>query len=74
MDGDETYAGSHSYDRFRDAVTSITALKHVIPTHQGRAAERLLFTAVMQAYGERAEGTEQPTVIANTFFDTTRAK
>ena len=42
MDGDEAYAGSSSYYKFEDAVRDITGFKHIIPTHQGRAAERIL--------------------------------
>lgn len=64
MDGDESYAGSRSFYKFEKIVKELTRFEHIIPTHQGRAAEKILFTVV---------GGRGKVIPNNTHFDTTRA-
>jgi tryptophanase len=62
--GDESYAGSASWQRFKDSVQELFPFEHLIPTHQGRAAEKILFSSL---------GGPGKTIPNNTHFDTTRA-
>ncbi|MFN8357868.1 MAG: tryptophanase [Spirosomataceae bacterium] len=64
MEGDESYAGSRSFFRLERTVQDLTGLPVVIPTHQGRAAEKILFSIL---------GGPGKYFVSNTFFDTTRA-
>jgi tryptophanase len=64
MVADESYAGSRSFFKFEKVVRELTGFKHIIPTHQGRAAERILFEIL---------GGAGRTVTSNNHFDTTRA-
>ena len=64
MQGDESYAGSSSYYHFESSVQNLTGMPLVIPTHQGRAAEKIIF----HHFGGRGKQ-----VLSNTLFDTTRA-
>lgn len=64
MEGDESYAGARSFYRFERVIQNLTGKKFIIPTHQGRAAEKILFTVV---------GGKGKCIPNNTHFDTTRA-
>lgn len=64
MQGDESYAGSSSFFRFESTIQEITGMPVVIPTHQGRASEKILFSIV---------GGKGKYIVSNTLFDTTRA-
>ncbi len=64
IEGDEAYAGSKSFSRLEQTVKELTGFRHIIPTHQGRAAEKILFNIV---------GGQDRIVPNNTHFDTTRA-
>ena len=64
MRGDESYAGSNSFKYFYDTINELFGFEHIIPTHQGRAAERILFTTLCK---------EGDIIPSNSHFDTTRA-
>jgi tryptophanase len=64
MMGDESYAGSNSFYHFEETIQQITGMPIIIPTHQGRAAEKILFTVI---------GGKGKYIVSNTLFDTTRA-
>jgi tryptophanase len=64
MEGDESYAGSESFFHFEKIVKDITGMPIIIPTHQGRAAEKILFSII---------GGKGKFIVSNTLFDTTRA-
>jgi len=64
MRGDESYAGARSWRRMKEVVHELTGCPYILPTHQGRAAERILYSYL---------GGKGKTFVSNTHFDTTRA-
>ncbi|MEQ1554320.1 MAG: tryptophanase [Ferruginibacter sp.] len=64
MQGDESYAGARSWVKFESTIIDLTGMPYILPTHQGRAAERILYSHI---------GGKGKTFISNTHFDTTRA-
>jgi len=76
MNGDESYAGSKSYFRFENIAKMIFGFKHIIPVHQGRAAERILFTMILSEIdpeGRYINAGKGKYIPSNNHFDTTRA-
>ncbi len=76
LDGDESYAGSKSYFRFEEVTKKIFGFKHIIPVHQGRAAERILFTNLLSRLDDDGNVVmcgKGKSIPNNNHFDTTRA-
>lgn len=76
MDGDESYAGSKSYFRFKEVTENIFGFKHIIPVHQGRAAERILFQFLLSSIDDEGRfnnAGKGKFIPSNNHFDTTRA-
>src|SRR4051812_23867281 len=64
MRGDESYAGATSWEKLENEIKDLTGMPYIMPTHQGRAAERILYGIL---------GGKEKVFISNTHFDTTRA-
>ena len=76
LDGDESYAGSKSYFRFEKVTKKLFGFKHIIPVHQGRAAERILFSMLLSdidSEGRYSNAGKGKYIPSNNHFDTTRA-
>ncbi len=76
MDGDESYAGARSYYNFEKVITEVFGFKHILPVHQGRAAERILFSMVLSKIdsdGRYINDGNGKAIPSNNHFDTTRA-
>jgi tyrosine phenol-lyase len=76
LDGDEAYAGSKSYFRFENVTKKIFGFKHIIPVHQGRAAERILFTTILSDIDKDSRfvnAGKGKFIPSNNHFDTTQA-
>ena len=73
MKGDESYAGSESFFRFEETIKKLTGMPFIIPVHQGRAAEKILFSIVGGEARLNGSVGQGKYIVSNTLFDTTRA-
>lgn len=73
MTGDEGYAGSRSFFRLEETVREIFGFPHILPTHQGRGAEQILFPELIQIRNRGQDSSCKPIFVSNYHFDTTKA-